>query len=175
MRHRSRHAARLMLGCAGALAVLAALDAGAHRQARQPVRAPTAARIGCLAPDFELADRAGRQWRLRDLRGRPTTLVFACGCSDCRRLLDDHSRRRARGVLVISSSLSPALERPAPGGGARFPVLFDAFSATVTAYSSLQCPTVWVIDPDGLISYRSRPGEQSPGEIVASVLQRCGE
>src|SRR5438046_2956090 len=127
MRYRSRHGAWMMLGCAGALAALALLGAGANRQGGRLIRTSTEARVGCPAPDFEIADQSGQRWRLSDLRGRRTTLVFACGCPDCRRLLDVLSCARAQGVLVISSSLSPALERPAPGG-ARFPVLFDAFS-----------------------------------------------
>jgi peroxiredoxin len=158
-------------------AVVAVAAATLHLSAcnRRPAfrRAAVAPRVGCLAPDFDLRDQRGRHWRLDRMRGRPVTLVFACGCSDCRRLLGMLSCGHAQGVLVITSSLSPALQHPAEGIGTRFPLLFDPFSATAIAYSSLRCPAVWVVGPRGIIAYRSRPDRGGIKETVAHVLQWC--
>lgn len=40
-------------------------------------------RVGEVAPDFTLSDRAGAQHRLSDLVRRDTLLCFICGCSNC--------------------------------------------------------------------------------------------
>jgi hypothetical protein len=51
--------------------LLAALGTGEHTQ-------PVEVRLGEPAPDFTLPDRAGRQWALKDLRGKKNTvLVFS--------------------------------------------------------------------------------------------------
>lgn len=34
------------------------------------------AKVGCLAPDFELKDAADQAWRLADQRGKPVGLIF---------------------------------------------------------------------------------------------------
>lgn len=158
---------RIALSLVGLLSLLGGVIA--IRNVPSPgVKPPVAARAGCTAPDFQLTDTTGRQWRLRELKGEPVLLAFVCGCSTCRRLLAEFARSPLpAGRLLVVSALPPEqIDQLTALSQGRFMGLFDPFARTATVYSSARCPRVWVINREQVISYVSDPERSAPGEVI---------
>ena len=126
------------------------------------------------APDFELADQNGRPWRLSDHLGAGyLVVVFYRGhwCPYCRRYLaklrDHLPRFRERDArLVAVSPEPPATARALAADLALpFPLLSDAAGEAIDRYATrngfrhagplLPHPSVFVLDPHGVVRFRS--------------------
>jgi peroxiredoxin len=89
--------------------------------------------VGEMAPDFELPDDTGQSVRLRDLRGRPTLLVFypldwSPGCSQQLDLYQQEIEEfERRGVQLIGISVDSIYSHGAwaAARGISFPLLSD--------------------------------------------------
>ena len=70
---------------------------------------PLAPELRGRAPDFELADAAGKKWSLRALRGRPVLVSFwATWCPPCVRempSLDALARRLGDRAAILAVSV----------------------------------------------------------------------
>jgi peroxiredoxin len=117
-----------------------------------------------LAPDFELADRTGRRYRLSSFRGKTVVLHFwSRTCPPC---IDELQRsipifeeltqdRRDIVLLLVTVDSGWNAIAPIVPNGFRSPVLFDPQRRVVAArYGTRLFPETWVIDPEGVIRAR---------------------
>lgn len=141
---------------------------------------PTAAAVGCRAPEFRLAgiDRPDAPISLSGLRGRAVVLVFNCGCQPCvaldRLLVARAAELREAQLLAIR--LNPWGEgrqdalRLRKATGFFWSILPDRQVETSIAYRSTECPRVWLIDREGVIRYTNRNPHAAPPAIVSELL-----
>jgi peroxiredoxin len=134
-----------------------------------PVQA--APQVDRPAPDFSVADTAGKTWTLKDLAGRTAVLEWTNhDCPFVRKhygagnMQAQQKEATARGILwlsVISSApgkqghVSPA-EADAltkARGAAPTAVLLDETGAMGRAYGAQTTPHLYVIGPDGTLRY----------------------
>jgi cytochrome c biogenesis protein CcmG/thiol:disulfide interchange protein DsbE len=154
------------------LALITPLLAWHSATCRSPLSITVGTRVGLTGPDFSLTDADGRLWRLRELRGQPVVLIFACGCADCHQLLRGFAStiKAPVHVLVISTLPPAAIRAVIEHAGAGFPGLFDPFSKTATLYSSIHCPQVWVMDEEQVIRYRNTGSPTQPDQVVRETV-----
>ena len=137
--------------------------AEAHRRAAfERRRSLTGARLDSPAPDFQLTDRHGNNWRLSDLSGKVVVLNYwAAWCANCQAelphwavLVDDYSEVGDVVFLTINldSDRSSAESYLAQQGFA-FTVLFDQGSST--DYQIVGVPEHVFIGKEGSIQYRA--------------------
>lgn len=117
------------------------------------------ARVGALAPDFELETLDGGRFRLSDWRGQPIVLNFwASWCVPCRRevpvLIRLQAQHRQAGLLVVGVNIEEA--RGAAQGfvdefGVDYAIPMD-FSGEVTReYLRVGPPNTFFITADGVV------------------------
>lgn len=130
--------------------------------------------VGAPAPDFELPDHAGVVFRLTDrLAPGGLVVVFFRGhwCPYCRRYLAKLQahlpRLQAGGARLVAVSPEPPAtsQQLVRELGLQFPVLADADGRVINRYgtrngflgggSVLPHPSVFVVDPAGVIRFRS--------------------
>jgi peroxiredoxin len=118
---------------------------------------------GLLAPDFELKDKSGKPWRLRDQRGKLVIMNFwSVTCQPCVEempslvTLAEIVRRRKDIELVAIST-----DKGWSAAGAIFPpnsrlkVLFDPErKVTKDKFGTKLYPETWVIDRGGVVRMR---------------------
>lgn len=114
--------------------------------------------IGRPAPDFALADLAGRPLALADLRGQPVVINFwATWCQPCAAenpIFAALARRyagRARFVSVIYQDTPEAIRAYELARGSWGPALVDPESRTAIRYGVYGVPETFVIDAHGVI------------------------
>ena len=139
-----------------------------------------AARIGALAPDFELPDLDGKLVKLSSFRGSPVVLEwFNPGCPFVKAshtkgsLVSAAARHGKAGVVWL------AINSGAPGkqghgvevnreGRVTFklehPVLLDESGRVGRAYAAAHTPHMYVIDAQGVLVYRGAIDNSPDGE-----------
>ncbi len=121
------------------------------------------------APDFELADTLGEDWRLSDLAGKTVVLNYwATWCGPCRaelphyaELAGSYADREDVVFLAITTDRDRSLARDfLEEHGHEFTTLFDEGSAT--DFNITGIPATIVIGPKGRIQYRAGgfPGKE---------------
>jgi peroxiredoxin len=112
-----------------------------------------------LAPDFELADAAGKRWSLHALRGRPVLVSFwATWCPPCvqempslealARRLDDRAT-----VLAVSVDENWDAIRKFFPHGTPLTVLLDPSREVPASFGTSQFPESFLVDPSGHVRY----------------------
>jgi peroxiredoxin len=117
-----------------------------------------------LAPDFELADRTGRRYRLSSFRGKTVVLHFwSRTCPPC---IDEIQRsipvfeelaadRTDVVLLLVTVDSGWNAVAPIVPNGFRAPILFDPQRRVVAArYGTRLFPETWVIDSEGVVRAR---------------------
>ena len=114
------------------------------------------------APDFELADTLGEDWRLSDLVGKTVVLNYwATWCGPCRAelphyaaLAESYADREDVAFLAITTDTDRSVARDfLEEHGYEFTTLFDEGSAT--DFNITGIPATIVIGPEGRIQYRA--------------------
>jgi peroxiredoxin len=120
---------------------------------------------GGPAPEFKLADLAGKQHSLAELRGKGPVLVafFKVGCPTCQytfpflqrlRELAPESKLAMVGISQDDRKKTAAFNAEF---GVRFPVLVDPSDsyAASNAYGLTHVPSLFLVEPDGRIALTS--------------------
>ncbi|MDB5297989.1 MAG: Peroxiredoxin [Phycisphaerales bacterium] len=150
--------------------------------------------IGSAAPDFLLPRHDGGTLRLHDcLSPSGVVLVFFRGhwCPYCRRYLGklrDHAGRiRAGGTQLVAVSPEPPTTAAALVADLElgFPVLSDAGAVVIDRYGTrngfagapamLPHPSVFVIDRDGVVRFRSVDRNYKKRTTVRTILAEVAE
>jgi len=139
--------------------------------------------LGTPAPDFSLADPAGRRFTLRDIGGTRGMLVaFICNhCPYVKHLLDgfvSFAREYGpRGIATVAVNPNdaatypeddaPSMARVAAQKGFTFPYLIDDTQSVAKAYQAICTPDFFLFDAEHRLAYRgqfdaSRPGNAQP-------------
>lgn len=137
-------------------------------------------RVGQLAPDFAIVDVDGRTFRLSDQRGHPVGLDFmGSNCPSCvvemPHLVETYSRYSGQGLIMISIDIGGSLGTEDPNEARRFlasnggtwPIALDN-AGLALRFQVTSLPTIYVIDPDGVVSYRN-PGITSATDLSAVI------
>jgi len=139
--------------------------------------------LGTKAPDFRLADPAGKEVSLSDFNGAPA-LVVVFMCNHCpfvkhiRAGLAQFARDyQARGVAVVGINSNDVRNYPADSpakmaeeiraAGYVFPYLYDETQGVAKAYRAACTPDLYLFDKEQRLVYRgqfddSRPGNNMP-------------
>jgi xanthine dehydrogenase YagT iron-sulfur-binding subunit len=135
--------------------------------------------VGCEAPDFELTDHAGRRRRLSELRGSPVLLAFHPAHWDPS--WAEYVRAYNRAISTSAESNGARL-LSVVGVGAWQTLAFDDASLDFPAacidlgpiaaqYGVSEGPAVFVIDPEGRVSWRhvSPDALPSPNDVADAL------
>ena len=118
--------------------------------------------IGDVAPDFELQTLDGEQVKLSDYRGNPVMINFwATWCPPCRAEMPDMEKfHQDTDVVILAVNLTDSEARLVNVRNfvedyeLTFDVLLDTDVAVADLYAIQPIPTTYMVDPDGVISYR---------------------
>lgn len=116
--------------------------------------------VGSIAPEWKLADTAGRTHSLSDYRGRIVVLDFwATWCGPCAQLMPRmqklHERFRERGVVVFGVNSWETGDASRLMKEKRFDYgLLTGGEEIAPAYGIINLPVVYIIGTDGRIIYR---------------------
>ena len=130
-------------------------------------------RLDRVAPDFDLTDTEGNQWRLSELEGKVVVLNYwATWCGPCRQefphyssMVDAYSSADDVVFLAITTDEDQSLTREfLRENDYRFTVLFDEGSATDFHVTGI--PAHFIIGPEGRIQYATSgfPGAEKYNE-----------
>lgn len=126
------------------------------------------------APEFTLTDVSGKQYSLKQFRGRPVVLYFFCGCEPCQQCARMWGRLQQSGVLTpegAATSPNAPLTIVTFLGDARNARAFAAANALDKAqtllltdprlivarqYNAIRCPRVFVLDDRGTLRYTNK-------------------
>ncbi len=135
------------------------------------------------APDFQLADFAGKKVRLRDYRGRMVFLnFFATWCGPCREEMPDLQRLsdvyRRKGLAMLAVSVGEGAR--AVRGFVRdlrisFPALLDEDGSVSYLYGIRPIPVSFLVDRDGAIVWRAMGAREWDSAEVRQYLDRMLE
>ena len=124
---------------------------------QQPIGGPL--RPGQVAPDFELADAAGKKWSLSSLRGKPVLLHFwASWCAPCvteMPSVESLSRRLGDRVTVLTVSVDESwddVKRFFPRG-TNLTVLLDSGEQVIGRFGTEKFPETFLIDSEGRLQH----------------------
>jgi len=163
----SRHAAAIGIVALATAALAVPFFAGAARSAaaardsacRTLEPDPLSPKLRGLAPDFDLADSAGKRWSLKALRGRPVLVSFwATWCPPCVEempSLEAVARRLGDRATVLAVSVDEnwdAIGKFFPQG-TPLTVLLDPSRAAPASFGTSQFPESFLIDPRGQVRY----------------------
>ena len=129
------------------------------------------AKIGSLAPDFNLRASNGQEIALTGFRGRSNVIVFfirEASCPQCRthvtqlgRMYDQFREAGAEIIVILGEDVEKSREY-ADGIGLPFPILSDPDRAIYHLYELekyfllFQRTASLVVDKDGLVRYLKR-------------------
>lgn len=119
--------------------------------------------LGDLAPNFELQSLDGEQVKLSDYRGSPVMINFwATWCPPCRAEMPDMEKfHQDTDVVILAVNLTNSEARLVDVRNfvkdyeLTFDVLLDTDVMVADLYAIQPIPTTYMIDPDGVISYRA--------------------
>jgi peroxiredoxin len=139
-------------------------------------------RFGSVAPDFRLQTTGSEIIQLSLQRGRPVVLAFFCRCGLCHEVAKAIATapgiaEKAKVLAVFGDqAITDPKEEKAfrEDTGFTAPFLIDLSVEAGTLYDSTRCPRVWVIDPKGIVRYRSVSQTTPPSQIVGEVLKALG-
>ena len=120
---------------------------------------PLSPKLRGLAPDFELADVAGKRWSLHALRGRPVLVSFwAAWCPPCVEempSLETLARRLGDRATVLAVSVDDSWDaiRGFFPGGTPLTVLLDPSREVPARFGTSQFPESFLIDPKGHVRH----------------------
>ncbi len=141
--------------------------------------------IGCLslsaatgngapaaAPDFRLANRAGGEVALSELRGQVVMINFwASWCGPCRQefpALDEiYGKYKPMGFTMVGINVESEqsdAERFLASRPVRFPILFDPDNKVSGSYGVSAMPTTVLVDRQGRLRWQHRaykPGDEA--------------
>ena len=129
------------------------------------------------ADDFTLAPAlGGKEISLSQFKGKPTMVVFwATWCPPCRReiplLKDLYKKYSAKGLQMLAVAVNFRETRDqvvqfANDNELPYTVLWDADNSVSEHYGVQGIPTVLLIDPQGVIRYRSHSLDDSFMSLV---------
>ncbi len=158
-----------------------AVHEGQRLSASTPLRllSPTYQGQNRTAPDFTLADAAGRRVRLRDYRGKVVVLHFwTVTCRPCIEELPELEElarvlKGRAGIELLTVTVDENWDRVRPflGGQSNLRVLFDPERTVVGGrFGTRLFPETWVIDPRGIIRARF-DGARGWNEILAIAVE----
>jgi peroxiredoxin len=148
-----------------------------------PARESRMLALGTPAPNFALADPAGKRFALRDFAGSQGLLVaFICNhCPYVKHLLDafvQFAREYGpKGIAIVAINPNDPgaypeddaqnMARVAAQKGFTFPYLIDETQAVAKAYQAICTPDFFLFDAARRLAYRgqfdaSRPGKGTP-------------
>jgi len=145
-----------------ALVALAALFIGSGAIPQSPARA---AWINDKAPDFSLADAAGRTVSFGSLKGRVVFINFwASWCTPCKKETPELDKLAGRypesEVTVLAVNIDKKRENAEDFLGRlgllrnyHFTILLDPESSVVQTYGARAMPTSFVVDREGMIRF----------------------
>jgi peroxiredoxin len=120
---------------------------------------PLSPKLQGIAPDFELADVAGKRWSLGGLRGKPVLVSFwATWCPPCVEempSLQDLARRLGDRATVLAVSVDEnwdAIRKFFPSG-TPLTVLLDPSRDAPARYGTSQFPESFLIDARGHVRH----------------------
>ena len=111
------------------------------------------------APDFELADKTGKKWTLRSLRGRPVLLNFwATWCPPCveeMHSMEDLARRIDDRAIVLAVSVDKDWDTISKFfvKGTPLSILLDESGDIPKLYGTEKYPETFLIDGEGRVRY----------------------
>jgi peroxiredoxin len=124
----------------------------------------TAASVGELAPDFEIATQDGAVFRLSDYRGRkPVYVVFwNSWCSYCIRRTPRYIKLQEQfsdkiEIIAINTTWSDSSFEQ--HHQIKYSTAFDAGESVTDQYGVRKVPTEFIVDVNGIIRYRDRVPE----------------
>jgi peroxiredoxin len=138
--------------------------------------------LGTVAPEFSLADGAGRVVRLSDLGGQALVVMFICNhCPYVKHLREGLAKfgrdMEALGVAVVAISANDPVGYPADAparmveegrsAGYTFPYLHDATQAVAKAYRAACTPDFYLFDRQRRLVYRGQFDDSRPGSGLA--------
>lgn len=157
---------RILLGV-GVISVAIILVAILVRLPSGPTLLAGAPGLGEPAPDFVVEDIDGRTFQLSTRLGAPILIDFmGSRCPTCAAGMGDlgsiHSDFSPRGLVMISIDIGGSLGTEDPSvardfmaaHGAAWPIALDKTGIGLR-YGVAQPPTIYVIDPSGLVAYHN--------------------
>jgi peroxiredoxin len=145
--------------------------------AANPQAAPIReAKVGGLAPEFELAKLDGAKISSKDLAGKPAVLVFwTAWCPSCKEEAPHINKLAAqyqsKGVRVVGINIGEGAARISEGikdFGIEYDVVRDADTHIAKTYLVVGTPTVVFLDKKGVIRYH---GNELPKDYAARLDQ----
>lgn len=135
--------------------------------------------VGSLAPDFKARDLDGEVFQLSAYRGQTVLLkIWSVACGDCTvsvpRDQEIYQALNDRAVLITVAvqSSEESVRKLAAEHQTRYPMLLDPDDAFMTLYNVRVTPTVYLIDPRGVI--QAVLPTLFDTEQIDYVLRRCG-
>jgi len=120
---------------------------------------PSEARVGGVAPDFQLDTLDGQTITLSDLRGKPVLINFwASWCGPCVSempyLQEIYKEWSGRGIELLAINIgedSSTVKGFMQKHNLSLPVLLDTQKAVARRYNIAGIPTTFFLDKDGII------------------------
>jgi len=138
------------------------------------------AKVGSLAPEFELAKLDGTKVSLDDFAGKPAVLVFwTAWCPSCKEEAPHINQLAAefqdKGVRVLGINIGEGLARVNEGikdFNIKYDVVRDADTQVAKNYKVVGTPTVVFLDKKGIVRYF---GNELPKDYAARLDTYAGE
>lgn len=132
------------------------------------------AKVGSLAPEFELAKLDGSTIAFNDLNGKPAVLVFwTAWCPSCKAEAPEINKLAAKyeskGVRVIGINIGEGEARVKEGVeefGIKYDVVRDTDTKVAKSYKVVGTPTIVFLDSNGIARY---VGNELPSDYAARL------
>ena len=136
-------------------------------------------KVGMEAPDFKLADLAGNEVSLKELRGKVVAIVFwASWCPHCRKeipeliKLDKDYKEKGLEILAVSPRESAQKLKPfAEKNGITYRVLLDGKGAVSSTYGIVGLPSLVIVDRDGTVKFSGTGLPEKARLVINELLQ----
>jgi peroxiredoxin len=134
-----------------------------------------------LAPDFTLRDKDGKEWRLKDHRGKTVVLNFwTITCQPCVEEMPSFEQlalvakeRDDLEVVAVSTDKGWSDVAAVIKPNSHLKVLFDPDKSVVREkFGTRLYPETWVIDPQGVIRMRIDGARDWSAPVAIELLER---